>query len=80
MIDKKSIFSRMLTIENKLQSVKGRVIEEQNEETETVNEDYSEEDTEGELRMVAVHEEENLVVSLSFFLMMRSEGMSLSID
>jgi len=79
-IDKKSIFSRMLTIENKLQSVKGRVIEEQNEETETVNEDYSEEDTEGELRMVAVHEEENLVVSLSFFLMMRSEGMSLSID
>lgn len=80
MIDKKSIFSRMLTIENKLQSVKGRVIEEQNEETETVNEDYSEEDTEGELRMVAVHEEENLVVSFSFFLMMRSEGMSLSID
>lgn len=70
----------MLTIENKLQSVKGRVIEEQNEETETVNEDYSEEDAEGELRMVAVHEEENLVVSLSFFLMMRSEGMSLSID
>ena len=55
MIDKKSIFSRMLTIENKLQSVKGRVIEEQNEETETVNEDYSEEDTEGELIMVAVH-------------------------
>ena len=78
MIDKKSIF-RMLTKENKLQSVKRRVIEEQNEETETVNEDYSEEDTEGELRMVAVHEEENLVVSLSF-LMMRSEGMSLSID
>lgn len=66
MIDKKSIF-RMLTKENKLQSVKRRVIEEQNEETETVNEDYSEEDTEGELRMVAVHEEENLVVSLSLF-------------
>ena len=44
------------------------MIEEYNEETETVNEDYSEEDIEGELRMVALLEEENLAVSLSLFL------------
>lgn len=44
------------------------MIEEYNEETETVNEDYSEEDIEGELRMVALPEEENLAVSLSLFL------------